>query len=371
MQIFDEVMVFARVTEIKEEKLPKLPATGPNIRFFEMPTFIGPWQYLKLYSKLNTLAKKVASENDVFILRIPGTMANLLEKTLKKRKYPYGVEVVGDPWDSFSPGGVKSILRPVARLKICSDMKRQCHMAAAASYVTQYILQERYPTDCWSTHYSSIELPDGMIAGQSELESRFSRLEKAVANKGGFRICHIGSMSALYKAQDVLIEAIACCIKKGFNLEAVFLGDGRYLSIFENKAREFNISDRINFAGRVPAGQQVMSYLDSSDIFVLPSITEGLPRSLIEAMSRGLPCIGSDVGGIKELLLEEDRVVPGNAEKLADKLIAIMTDLDKMKEMSARNLEKSKEYRSSELNKRRIEFYEKVIEATKKHITDI
>ena len=57
-------------------------------------------------------------------------------------------------------------------------------------------------------------------------------------------------------------------------------------------------------------GHGVTEQLDAADVFVLPSRQEGLPRAMIEAMARSLPCVGSDVGGISELI--PDWVVPPN-----------------------------------------------------------
>ncbi len=71
------------------------------------------------------------------------------------------------------------------------------------------------------------------------------------------------------------------------------------------------------------------------------------------------------------MLSEDDMVSLGDAEQLANKIMAVMTNPVLMQEMTARNLKKSKEYHSSELRKRRIEFYKKVAEASKRHITNI
>jgi glycosyltransferase involved in cell wall biosynthesis len=84
--------------------------------------------------------------------------------------------------------------------------------------------------------------------------------------------------------------------------------------------------------------------LDKADVFVLPSYQEGLPRAMIEAMARALPCIGSTVGGIPELLNQEDMIPPGNVAALADKIRSVVTNPERMNMMSARNWEKAKKY---------------------------
>lgn len=370
LQVFDEVMVFARVAEIEQARLPKQPASGSNVDFISLPSFIGPCQYLKKYYTLNSTAKKAVSKADAYILRIPGTVTSLLWHYLRKEHIPYGVEVVGNPWDSAQTLGANILLKPLLKWIFPRNQRQQCRHAAAAAYVSRHYLQKYYPPECWSTHYSSIDLYDEAIVNRLEIDRRFETISKKIQTGALLNICHVGSMSAMYKAQDILIEAVAVCRKKGFNVQLTLLGDGVYQDAFMRKAQESGIAKFVEFIGRIPPGQPIREYLDNADIFVLPSLTEGLPRSLIEAMARALPCIGTAVGGIKELLLERDLVNPGNVEHLADKLMSVITNPDRMREMSLYNLEKAKEFRFDELNKRRIKFYKKVSEATREYCSE-
>jgi glycosyltransferase involved in cell wall biosynthesis len=85
---------------------------------------------------------------------------------------------------------------------------------------------------------------------------------------------------------------------------------------------------------------------------------------MLEAMARGLPCIGSTVGGIPELLPAEDLVPPGDAVALAAKIREVAADPERMARMSARNLAKAEEYRDEALRERRLAFYRYVREST-------
>ena len=77
-------------------------------------------------------------------------------------------------------------------------------------------------------------------------------------------------------------------------------------------------------------------------------------------MARGCPCIGSNVGGIPELLLDEDLVVPGDAEPLAARISEVTFDFQRLECMSRRNWIKAQEYESGLLAGRRREFYQSV-----------
>jgi glycosyltransferase involved in cell wall biosynthesis len=85
---------------------------------------------------------------------------------------------------------------------------------------------------------------------------------------------------------------------------------------------------------------------------------------MIEAMARGLPCLGSTAGGIPELLPPEDMVRPGDVTTLARKIRTVVTDPERLARMSARNLEKAKEYSEEALRERRTAFYRYVRERT-------
>lgn len=102
-----------------------------------------------------------------------------------------------------------------------------------------------------------------------------------------FRIAFVGTLEVPYKNLDVLIAALARCVRAGLDAELAIIGSGRRAPVFESIARDLAVSDRLTFLGTVPAGEAIRKQLDASDLFVLPSRQEGMPRALIEAMARG------------------------------------------------------------------------------------
>ncbi|HEM4403748.1 TPA: glycosyltransferase family 1 protein, partial [Streptococcus suis] len=98
---------------------------------------------------------------------------------------------------------------------------------------------------------------------------------------------HIGGFN-YQKNQEFLLDILPL-LDERFKL--IFLGDGEYFDTVQRKSHELGLSDRVFFKGSV---NDVTSFLNALDIFVLPSRFEGLPFSLIEAKSAGLPCLISD-----------------------------------------------------------------------------
>jgi glycosyltransferase involved in cell wall biosynthesis len=362
--VFDEVIVLGRVEDACEIPPDAKAADGPNVSFLPVPYYFGPVGLLKRYREVRASIRRAIDAADAYILRVASVVSTQLWHHLMRRGTPYGVEVVGDPWDVFSPGSIKTKLRPLLRRKMTWDLVRQCRAASVASYVTEHTLQKRYPSRCWSTHYSSIDLPAEMIVDESVIDKRIERIEAKTNAGKPIRLCFVGSVSRLYKAPDILISSVADCIRKGSNIELVMLGDGQYRRKLEEQAQNLGIAEKVLFLGNVPSGKAVYEQLDQADLFVLPSWTEGLPRSIIEAMARALPCIGSAVGGIPELLDDEYLVPPGKVQPLAKKIERIVGDTKKLRQMSSRNLQKAHEYCIDELNKRRNEFYQKLSDIT-------
>lgn len=356
--IFDEVCVAARMSRAAHVPQSHARADGPGVSFADLPDFYGPWQYARVRSRLGAMIRRIVDEHDHFCLRVPCWIGTLVWRELLRRGQPYGVEVVGDPRDSLSRGAVRSVVRPVAQWSAVRALKAQCRNAAAAAYVTREALQRRYPAapGTFTTHYSSIDLGPEAVADQP-------RADFTAAH----RLIFVGTLEVLYKAPDVLLRALAMCSRRDIQLTMV--GDGRERPGLERLARELGIADRVAFRGMLPAGAPVRAALDAADVFVLPSRQEGLPRAMIEAMARGLPCIGSTVGGIPELLPPEDLVPPEASDTLARKIEAFLADPTGLAARSRRNLELSREYLIDTLAVRRGEFYRAILKSRQRQQT--
>ena len=178
--------------------------------------------------------------------------------------------------------------------------------------------------DALATHYSDIELP----------ESAFAPAPRGPRQSGRAQIIFVGTLAQLYKAPEVLIDAFAIC-QAHIDAELVIVGSGRHQLELEERAKGQGIADRVRFRGQLTTPVDVRAELDRADLFVLPSRQEGLPRAMIEAMARALPCIGSSVGGIPELLADEDIVPPEDVPALASKITEVLQQPARMQQMSS------------------------------------
>ena len=129
------------------------------------------------------------------------------------------------------------------------------------------------------------------------------------------------------KQIDVLIESFAMILPDlPDTASLVVLGDGEERANLEGLAATLGVSNQVLFMGAVLDTQK---YLQAGDIFVIPSSIEGMPIILLEAMSCGLPCIGSEIGGIVDLI-EDGKTgllaVSGNISDLKEKISMLIND---------------------------------------------
>lgn len=126
------------------------------------------------------------------------------------------------------------------------------------------------------------------------------------------------------KGHSVLIQAAAIIRNRFPSCRFLIVGDGPLKDRLQNLAYDLGLEKEIEFIGYRP---DVQPYLKSMDVFALPSYTEAMPLSLLEAMALGLPIVASKVGGIPEVIKDGYNgflVEPGNEKDLADKIIRFL-----------------------------------------------
>ena len=116
----------------------------------------------------------------------------------------------------------------------------------------------------------------------------------------------------------------------------------------------------MEFGRNLAFGRPVLEWLNDVDIYIQPSRQEGLPRALIEAMSRGCPAFGSTAGGIPELLSPECLHQPGDYVRLAGLIERACVDKPWRDQLIARNFLASRDYFDSVLDPRRDSFWSRV-----------
>lgn len=369
LEVFEGVCVVARVRTVSSVPPTFVRSDGPGVMFAPVPYYIGPSQSFRVLPALIHACANAVGDDSAAILRIPSPIGTWVHRALRRKARPYAVEVVGDPYDSLSSGSVRHPLRPFFRWWLTRAQRHQCAGACAAAYVTARALQRRYPCGGYAVGVSDVELPSSSPRENSAaFVTHYSSVELRAKDftshqRSGFperrspTLITVGTLEQLYKGTDILIDAVARVAASGLDLRLVVVGGGQYEQDLARRAATLGIRERVVFRGHISDRSALLSQLDAADLFVLPSRQEGLPRAMIEAMARALPCIGSTVGGIPELLEENDMVPPSDVSALASKIREILLDPPRLTRMSRSNLEKSREYSDKALRARRLQFF--------------
>ena len=355
MKVFDTVDVVCRARPAAAGA-NLVPITHDRVRFRPVTFYEGPYQFAKIMGTVRRELRESLQAPGAVILRVPQILPSFAASVLAEQRRPYGVEVVGDPWDVYAPGAESNPFRPFFRQYFFRKLRKVCRGAAASCYVTQHALQRRYPPTAGSftTYASSVEIAE--VVAQPRARESFST--------DPCRLLFVGALNRLYKGQDILLQSISQLVAAGKNVQLTIVGDGQYRAQLGALARSLGIEDRVQFLGALPFGKPVFDQMDRADLYVLPSRQEGIARTVIEAMSRGLPCVSSDIGGMAEVVPEDCLVVPGEVASLTSRLLGLIENPERLSQLSALALQSSVEFLADEIEPRREAFLRALYDRT-------
>ncbi|EMX0192703.1 glycosyltransferase family 4 protein [Bacillus thuringiensis] len=359
--IAEELTVAIRVKEVADTNiingLSKIELD--NFHVAPCPNLSSAKGILFNRGKVKTILSREIKKADFLIVRLPSFIGNLSIDIARKMGKPYFVEVVGCPWDGFWNLGIKGkIIAPYMKIATKNRVREASHVV----YVTKEFLQKRYPTKGENINCSNVALKefDDIV-----LEKRL----RHISEKDNSKII-IGTTAAVnvrFKGQQYIMEALGHLKKQGivnFEYQLAGSGDQTYL---KSMAERYNVLDQVKFLGAIPH-DRVFDWLDTIDIYAQPSRQEGLPRALIEAMSRGIPALGARTAGIPELL--ENKFIFSNTTNNINEICEILMGLDQetMLAQAKRNYIESKKYDKEIIEGRRKVFLEKFVDSVGEYV---
>lgn len=359
LDVFDTITVVSRMKEVGYEEVQGFLRTdGERVTFKGLPMACGSKEYIKLLPSFLGAARKAVKGEQCAIIRLPSIAATFVELAFRLTRKPYVLEIVVDPVNAFEGSAV-------AAKVLTAHLKNACRKANGVSYVTQYALQKQYPSTArirgkntnryFETYYSTIILNKDYFAEPRD----YTNLGKKI------KLVHTANnVKNSVKGHDIVIQVVKKLNDAGIDAEVAFIGDGEKRAEFEQMAKSLEIGNKVSFTGLLPSSLAVREKLLESDMFVFPTKCEGLPRAVIEAMAVGLPCLSTPVNGIPELLEPQYMFDPLDVDGFTKKIIELVNDPQQLNAMSIRNIEKAKEYESSVLQKRRMQFYGKLKKMT-------
>lgn len=361
LEYFDEVIVFARVSK-SNNVVKELKVNTDRLSFVEIPDFRGPKEMLMKSIKIVSKFRKACSDAEVIFLRAPSMLTIFLYRFIPKNKITSVEFMMGATYfiedDSFIAKKVNKI--------IDNEAKKLVKKANATLYVTEEALQKEYPPNAKAYEDSN---DDYFTCGVSDVviekEYLFERLPMN-SESNHFILISVGFMDSYRKGQHILIETVKILKDKGYSIELRLIGEGKKKEEFEQLAKRLGLEKEVLFLGKISSRETLFQQLKESDIFLLPSKLEGLPRVIIEALSASLPVIASDVNGNSELVQSELLVQAFEASNYSEKIQELIENPVFYNDISKENYQKALEYLPDKLDLKRRLFFEKLSILSKK-----
>lgn len=173
--------------------------------------------------------------------------------------------------------------------------------------------------------------------------------------RDGIELLHVGRFMP-QKNHAELIRAFAAVKAKHPHARLRLIGEGGLRDECRALASELSLSESVIFEG---AQANVFPYLQNADVFLLPSLYEGVPITLIEAMGSGLPIVASAVGGVVDMLKDGESALfcSPDAESIAARCCELIESLEKRESLGKAALDASKSFSSELMAKKYVELY--------------
>lgn len=344
-KLFDEVTVYARQIDVDECK--EACSDFEGVKFSLTHLGVNKKELIlrrhQIYKEIDALVKQAD-----FVIARMGFFGVLAAKSARKNNKPYVCECAGSSWDDLWN---YSISGKFAACWIQPQVKFEFRKAKYAVYVTNEYLQKEYPCKGRTVGISNVILQkhdDNILP---------KRIEKILGkdHNDPYNIGTAAGIDVPYKGQRYVIEALKTLARRGYNCVYHVAGNGDP-SFLKNIAEELGVSERLEFTGTLPH-QKMHEYFDKLDFYAQPSLQEGLPRAMIEAMARGLPSIGARTAGIPELVEPDWVCERKSVGDIVDRIIRLIDDKELQITQAERNFKKSFEYEKDVLEKRWFDFY--------------
>lgn len=357
LTLFDELVVSTRCYfgNLSEDRFRGFQLSGGDrVHFKPITAYNSGLDVIKNYNALKAQVRETLLKVDCAIIRLPSIIGWVACQEAIRLRKPWAVEVVACIWDGlWNHGSIKGkIAAPILFLLNRYFIGKSTH----AIYVSNEFLQKRYPS------FGVVEgCSDVNIESPTE-EVLKKRLAKIDAGLEGRQVIFglIGSLNVGFKGHETAMKALASVKNEIGDFKLCFLGGGKTES-WERMAEKLGIRDNVVFCGTLPSGKPVLEWIDNIDIYLIPSLQEGLPRALVEALSRGCPSLGAITGGIPELLPVPFLHKKKDWRKLGNDIVKITKNKKLLSECAINGFNISLRFTREELDEKREGFWKRFI----------
>ena len=295
---------------------------------------------------------KYIKKNNIKIVHSHGYKPNIFLGFIPQRYLKAKIITTIHGWAKEFAGSKQAVYEKLN----CFFIKRFSRCVAVSKAVYNDMIKRQIPSKKITIIYNGIDF------NIQETEKDKSSMRKHFNIPNDAFVIGTAGRLVKEKGMEIFIRGAALFLKN--NPKAFFLiaGDGPLLASLQMEVKRLGIEENILFLGFI---DRIYDYLSILDIFVLSSLTEGLPMILLEAMNAGCPVVCSNVGGIPEVVddkINGEIIEPGDAKGLNDKLLLLYKNEILRNEVAVQNRKKVYELFSAEtMASKYIELYKTLL----------
>lgn len=341
-----ELKVICRATEVNELNNNWSQASGDGIEFSPMPNvrcLKGVFDIRKVYHNIQEELCGV----DLVIIKLPSTIGLLVWFAAKKRGIPTIVEVIGNSFEANMLHGslLSKFIAPIEN----TITKRVILNSDYVIYITKKYLQKLYPTKGLQ-----VVCPNAYVSPVANLNG----------NKKNKKLILIGSLDVNYKGHEIALEILSILNSKDSGWHLYFVGNGLQ-DKWLKKAEQLGVENNLTFKGPLKTGVELFSFIDEVSYMLQPSKVEAQGRCIIEGMSRGKVVLASNVGGIPELLDDDQVFSPNDIQSFAKRILQIESSDDLYMSITKAQMNVLKEFNQAQILRRRKDFIHMAVSGEK------
>jgi glycosyltransferase involved in cell wall biosynthesis len=316
---FERVTVFAPVTE-QPSYFSGCRLEEPNVTVVALPWFTTHAGAYRHARAIYRAFRRHADSLDVINARGTAPLAYLLWFLTRRRGVPFVYHFASDPFEIIAASPkYRGVRRPLARLAYGAEFAIQKHILRQNfAFASGEALARRLRTVTPAV--------EAVMTSSLQPQDYLQRPDTCLSPP--IRLLSVGHLRR-EKGLDSLIQAVDLLRKRGRDVVLEVVGSGAFQGPLEQLTRQLGLAEQVKFSGHVQMGPALNDCYARADIFALPSLSEGSPKVVLEAMAHSVPVVATPVGNVPEVLEAGRRgvlVAAGNAAALAEGIDRLLTD---------------------------------------------
>ena len=319
---FSRVVVIAPVTRDESTAYRGCALPGGNVEVVELPAFDTHVQASLHIRALWRAFRRALDGVDGINCRNTAPFGYLLYYLARRRGVGFFYHFTSDPAAIIREGRrFRGAYGWFARLAYAVDFAVQKRVMRR----TYSFINGRTPFERFKGITDRTEMVISSTLTKADLRPR-----ETAALHDPVRLLYVGYFKHM-KGLEHLVDAVALLRKRGLSVELHLVGTGPTEAAIRSQIAKLGLADHVRLHGYVPMGVRLNRHYDDADVFVFPSLAEGSPRVVLEAMAHSLPVVSTPVGSVPDLIEHGKSGLiakPGSADSLADAVQRFIRDDD-------------------------------------------